>query len=47
LDNGNWTVCTQIFSNAAEVIKEEGRRERSEWFDKEREEETLKEEPGM
>jgi hypothetical protein len=29
LDNGNWTVCKQIISNAAEVIKEEGRRKGS------------------
>jgi hypothetical protein len=43
LDNGNWTVCKQIISNAAEeVIKEEGRRKRSELFDKECEEVTLK-----
>jgi hypothetical protein len=39
LDNGNWTVCKQIISNAAE---EEGRREMSEWFDKECDEATLK-----
>jgi hypothetical protein len=43
LDNGNWTVCKQVISNAAEeVIKEEGRRKRNEWFDKECEEATLK-----
>jgi hypothetical protein len=43
LDNGNWALCKQIISNAAEeVIKEEGRRKRSEWFDKECEEATLK-----
>jgi hypothetical protein len=43
LGNGNWTVCKQIISNAAEeVIKEEGRRKRSKWFDKECEEATLK-----
>jgi hypothetical protein len=43
LGNGNWTVCKQIISNAAEeVIKEEGRRKKSKWFDKECEEATLK-----
>jgi hypothetical protein len=43
LDNGKWTVCNQIISNAAEVvIKEEGRRKRRKWFDKECEEATLK-----
>jgi hypothetical protein len=45
LDNCNWTVCKQIISNA--VIKEEGRRKRSEWFDKEFEEANTKEEPGI
>jgi hypothetical protein len=43
LDNDKWTVCKQIISNAAEeVIKEEGRRKRRKWFDKECEEATLK-----
>jgi hypothetical protein len=43
LDNGNCTVCKQIIGNVAEeVIKEEGRRKRSEWIDKECEEATLK-----
>jgi hypothetical protein len=36
------TLCKQIFSNAAEVIKEEGRRKRREWLDNECEEATLK-----
>jgi hypothetical protein len=43
LDNSNWTVCKLIISNAAEeVIKEEDRRKRSKWFDKECEETTVK-----
>jgi hypothetical protein len=43
LDNGNWIICKQIIGNSAEeVIKEEGRRKRSEWFDKESEKATLK-----
>jgi hypothetical protein len=35
LDNGNWTICKQITGNSAEVIKEECKRKRREWFDKE------------
>jgi hypothetical protein len=43
LDNGNWTGCKQIIGNSAEaVIKEEGRRKRSEWFNNECKEVTLK-----
>jgi hypothetical protein len=43
LDNGNWTICKQITgTSAVVVIKEEGKRKRIEWFDKECEEATLK-----
>ena len=36
INNGNWTTCKQINTKAVdEVIKEEGRRQRNDWFGEE------------
>jgi hypothetical protein len=36
ISNGKWTTRQQIITRAAgEVIKEEGRRQRNDWFDEE------------
>lgn len=36
ISNGKWTTCQQIIAKAAgELIKEEGRRQRNDWFGEE------------
>jgi hypothetical protein len=41
ISDGNWTPCEQIITNVAdEVVKEEGRRQRNDWFGEKYEEVT-------